>query len=331
MNIVELFKTFGIEVTMRQGTHIIELLLCIFACITGLVSNSIISGSNVLLGQSYGKTHIFRTIFKYLLLLLSILLWLALIAFFAMDLISNFFSIAKNLGYVLIYIIGMFIGGVVLISLCWAWGKRISVRSEEKRDKKYIDEIDTILMNNPVFVEALNIIKSDDKIKMIKVFRDGISFHTSVVLPKQNETIKITYGANSNSEAEKMLKNEEDAVLEKEGSVLNSNINTILRYSSYNFATSETAMLDLSKWLSKYLEPRFATYSYEINWEYEQTVTNGPTGYIVHNDRVTPTGSSSKTIKAYRGVIVSEILYTQTNNEPERPNNISSTQNLKNW
>ncbi|MBP3301335.1 MAG: hypothetical protein J6M34_07535 [Clostridia bacterium] len=312
---VELFAAVGIDITMQQGFHIIEFLLFFVACIAIFVSCSIVTGSNVLFGQPYGKTKKAKAILKYLSLLMFILLFLILVVFYIVDIVSIFFDHKGIIELILFFITP--IAGIFVVFKCTKWGEIVAERAAEKRDELYKDEVNAILMNNPVFVEALNKIKNDANIKMVKIFRDGISFHATAT-PPQKETRKILGGATTNNEAGNLLKKEKEDILKSIGTVLSSYSGISLRYSDYGFSSSETAMSDLSKWLFKYLEPRFIRGAHEIVLDYHDYISSGPTGYVVHNNQVTPTGGSGKSISAFESFVVSEILYTASKEEPKQ-------------
>ena len=125
---------------MREAV-VLQHLCCLLACITGFISHALIWGGNVLLGKTYGKDHIFRSILKVLFFLLSILFWLALMVVFAKDFISDFtskiFSLSFITGERLAYgfwdLIVAAIEMIGLVPISWKLGKRIANRSEEKK------------------------------------------------------------------------------------------------------------------------------------------------------------------------------------------------------
>ena len=157
---------------------------------------------------------------------------------FVVDGLANFTNTAMFFSYLKAIVLC-----IVIEVVAFFVGAFIGGSNEIKRDKKYNQEISTILFDNPIYVEALNRIKNDEKIKMVVFFRDGISFCDSVKLPDDNRKKETSYYDENFPEKEK------NKVLATTGSVVHSLSKSRIKFSDYGYQDSETAMQDLYKYI----------------------------------------------------------------------------------
>jgi len=318
---LEKIISFCGEVGSREFIYAIEIFSLALACVLILIGGTLISGSGMCLGKPYGKTNFIKATIKYLFVGLSFLVAFALSFFWIYDFVVNFSNIS------LWYIVAFAIGATVYL-LCFFKSQKFQKNAEEKLIERYKDEINAILMDNPIFSTVVNQINSDASWKTIRIYRDGVAFYRHIADVPHNNEEKITNGATSNSEAEKLLKNKVSDWLKTEGNVLYSNGDHILKYADYGFGYSENAMKDIAKHLERLLKPRFKCYENKKIWSYNGDLFSTSNTYIVSNGVATPAGSSHKKITACDGATANYVLIETSSHEKDQSNLKAS---LKQW
>ena len=311
------FSGFGFDVSPRESAFILAVVLSIICAIATVISIGTITGENVILGKEYGKFSARRATVKIMFSVIAIVFGILTFLVFVVDGLANFTNTAMFFSYLKAIVLC-----IVIEVVAFFVGAFIGGSNEIKRDKKYNQEISTILFDNPIYVEALNRIKNDEKIKMVVFFRDGISFCDSVKLPDDNRKKETSYYDENFPEKEK------NKVLATTGSVVHSLSKSRIKFSDYGYQDSETAMQDLYKYIYEATSPRFKKIEYKKEWIYHKIgATSGPTGAIVNGNMITFTGSSSEPDKTESSgeILISCILYDDSDDSMDDVNS------LKKW
>ena len=279
-----------------------------------LAGGALISGSGTCLGKTYGKTNYLKVTLRGLCYTLSFLIAIVTLFAWFSNLTSNFFGGGSKFS-ILLFIVEF---GIFIYFGAFK-GFKLHDKAEDKLIEKCADEINAILMANPVFSAVFKEVSSNPSWKTVRVYRDGVALYGFICpIPKKLEQ-EFTSGATSDSEAEKLLKAEAEQWLNMVGSVSSSNGQHIIRYCDYGFESSETAMTDIAKHLTRLLKPRFKLYESEHTWTYDQTVHYTSDTYIVRNGVATPANSSTKHIHAYVSVIDAYALIEPDESESVPP------------
>lgn len=297
----DFLATHGIDVSAREAAFALAVALTLICAIATIISGGTITGKNILLGKEYGKYSFGKARVKLIFFIIAIIFAALTFFVFFIDGLANFANIAMFFSYlkaiflcIIIEVVALFVGAL------------IGGSNEIKRDEECKHEINAILSDNPVYVDALTLIKNDHEIKMVVFFRDGISFYNSVNLPSDNGKEEISYYDKEFPEKEK------NKALATLGSVSCSLSKSQIKFSDYGYQNSESAMQDLYKCIFEATSPRFKKLEYKREWVYREFgSTSGPTGAIVDGDKVTFTGYSFDPGKIERSgkILLSCILY----------------------
>ena len=296
-----LLSFLGINVSPRTSVYILAVVLTIICAIATVIFLGTETGDGILLGKTYGKLRSGKAVVKFLFLGIAIIFGGLTCLIFLTEGVVHFFSHINAW----VHYFGAIILCVVIEVIAFFVGSAIGGVSKAKVDKKYKQEIDKILSDNPVYTDALNYIKNDDQIKMIVFFRDGISFHDRVELPSDNKQRVISHYDKN------FPKTGKAHALATQGSVVYSSAKYRIKFSDYGYQNSESAMRDLYNCIFDATSPKFSKFEYTKEWVYNKPgYTYGPTGAVTNGNSIHFTYShESGEIKSSGQVLVSYILY----------------------
>ncbi len=257
--IVRFLGTIFVGLDYRELVYTMVIIEFGLACVFSGIGCMIVTGSGYCLGVKYGKTNYLASTIKYIFLVAGLLLFVNISLFWILDFITH-----MSWGYFFTGIIG-----VILFIILGGLGFGIGAIKDEKIQKKYSKQIETILFSNPIFKKTIEIINSDTSIKRIHIYRDGIAFYKSQgeIPVKLEET--FNEGAWDYDSAKELLEKHKQKWMEDNGTVLKCEADKYLKYSDYGFDDSETPMRDIPQHIDKYTTTDFSRhYPIEKKWLY---------------------------------------------------------------
>ncbi len=138
--ITDFLGTIFKDLEYRELVYAMLIIECSIACVLSFVSGIIVTGDGYCLGVKYGKTNRLATTVQFICMIIAALLFLNVIIFWISDFVAHL-----SWGY---FFCGLL--GIAISFICIIIGFGIGGSKEEKLQKKYIKEIETILFSNPV-------------------------------------------------------------------------------------------------------------------------------------------------------------------------------------
>lgn len=120
----------------------------------------------------------------------------------------------------------------------------------------------------------------------------------------------------SGSQAKQYIKDRVDEWLSLYGTVKKSYGDIVIKYEDYNFSTSDSAMADIAKHISRFVNKPIVVSCCQKSWVFDKTEYYEG-GYSIHGNQITPKVSSKKLYEikdaiAYYGVEVLDSITSRT-------------------